>query len=353
MLLVDSTFTTRGFGGIAQDNRDFVTELRQYLETFFLYDKNVVLANTGDKKLSSDMQKINARALVLNKTIKMLEWQGDYYQTHLSGLRHPNDNGRVFLRLHDIFPITNPEWFTWQGRKIFSLAVSNLSENTTLVCNSKTTQNFAKKSSYFSKFESLVVPCKISNQLDLSKPCNSCHFCVNGGPRSEFLLAVGTVEPRKNYNRLVEGWKKSKVNSSFKNLVIVGRFGWKSSQTRKAILGDDSIIWISPCDFGLSHLFRTAKAFISASLAEGFDIPSAYAQFYSIPSALSSIDAHFEYYPDAKVFFDPCSENEISKAINKLGNESKSEGTELNQPDWQMDFAKLVDRLGIERKFQT
>ena len=349
MLLVDSTFTSRGFGGIAQDNRDFVTELRQYLNTFFLYDANVILENTTDKKLRSSMRIINARSLVLHRTINMLEWQGDYYQTHLTGLKYPNKNGRVFLRLHDILPITNPEWFTWQGRKIFSLAASSLSENTTLVCNSKTTQNFAKKNPFFSKFESLVVPCNVNRDLDLSKPCDYCHYCLNGGPRDEFLLAVGTVEPRKNYDRLIQGWKKSKVNSRFKNLVIVGRPGWKSSETQKRILSHDSILWISPCDFGLYHLFRTASAFISASLAEGFDIPSVFAQSHSIPSALSSIDAHLEFCPSAMVFFNPYSENEISQAINKLSKLSRSEGVNYVRNDWQMDFAQLADRMGINK----
>ena len=351
MLLVDSTFTARGFGGIAQDNRDFVTELRQYRNTFFLYDANVVLDNTGDKKLHSSMRRINARSLVSNRTIKMLDWQGDYFQTHLTGLKHPNGSGRVFLRLHDIFPITNPEWFTWQGRKIFSLAASSLSENTTLVCNSKTTQNFAKNNPLFSKFESLVVPCNVNRDLDLSKPCDTCHYCLNGGPGDEFLLAVGTVEPRKNYDRLIQGWKKSKVKTPFRNLVIIGRPGWKSSETQKKILVDESIIWISPCDFGLSHLFRTASAFISTSLAEGFDIPSVYAQYYGIPSALSSIGAHLEFCPGAKLFFDPSSENEISWAINKLGNASKGEGNEYTRNDWQTDFAQLAKRMGIDKKF--
>ena len=51
MLLVDSTFTTRGFGGIAQDNRDFVREFRQYRDISFLFDTYSVLENTDDKIL--------------------------------------------------------------------------------------------------------------------------------------------------------------------------------------------------------------------------------------------------------------------------------------------------------------
>jgi glycosyltransferase involved in cell wall biosynthesis len=349
MLLVDSTFTTRGFGGIAQDNRDFVAELRQYRNTFFLYDANVVLENAGDKKLRSSMRKINARSLVSNRTIKMLDWQGDYYQTHLTGLKHPNKNGRVFLRLHDIFPLTNPEWFTWQGRKIFSLAASSLSENTTLVCNSKTTQNIAMRNPLFSKFESLVVPCNINKDIEISKPCNSCHYCLNGAPKEKFLLAVGTVEPRKNYERLIQGWQKARIQSSFEKLLIVGKPGWKSYQTQKMILADKSIIWLSPCDFGLSQLFKIATAFISASLAEGFDIPSVRAYSLAIPSALSAIDAHIEFCHGAKIFFDPNSENQISAAIKRLGKESKEETPNAIGKGWHTAFEQFANQVGIKK----
>jgi len=351
MLLVDSTFTTRGFGGIAQDNRDFVIEFRKYINTLFLYDKNATLENTSDKKLRYSMGKINAGALILNRTIKMLDWEGDYYQTHLTGLRYPNKNGRVFLRLHDIFPITNPEWFSWQGRKIFSLAASSLSENTTLVCNSKTTQSFAKKNPFFSKFDSIVVPCKVDSVMNLSKPCGSCEFCRSGGPNAAFLLAVGTIEPRKNYQRLIQGWQESKAYSSFKNLVIVGKPGWKSYQTQKMILGDKSVVWISPCDFGLSHLFRTATAFISASLAEGFDIPSVLADNQAIPSALSAIDAHIEFCQGSKIFFDPNSKRQISVAIKKLGKESRSDRPKAVDRNWHTVFEKFTNQVGIERDF--
>jgi glycosyltransferase involved in cell wall biosynthesis len=221
------------------------------------------------------------------------------------------------------------------------------------VCNSKTTQRFAQKNPIFSKFETLVVPCKVKKEGDISTPCNSCDYCSKGGPITEFLLAVGTVEPRKNYDRLIQGWKKSRSNSSFRNLVIVGRPGWKSYQTQKKIYNDSSIIWISPCDYGLSHLFRTASAFISASLAEGFDIPSVNAEFYGIPSALSAIDAHFEFCKSAKVFFDPNSVNEVHLAINRLSAESRSDGFRPLDIDWQRDFHQLAKRIGIEKNLKA
>ena len=350
MLLVDSTFTSRGFGGIAQDNRDFVREFRKYRNTSFLYDTNVTLENIGDKKLRSSMRKINTRSLILRRTIKMLDWQGDYYQTHLTGLKHPNQEGRVFLRLHDIFPITNPEWFTWQSRKIFSIAASSLPKNTILVCNSKTTQSIAEKNPFFSKFQSLVVPCNVNKDIELSNPCQSCRYCLFGGPREEFLLAVGTVEPRKNYDLLIQGWNKSRMNSRFRNLVIVGRPGWKSSKTQKIIQSNESITWISPCDFGLSQLFKTASAFISASLAEGFDIPSVFAQHYGVPSALSAIGAHLEFCQSSRIFFDPHSENEIFNAIKKLEEVSVSSKYNRIELVWMESFRELAHRMGIEKK---
>jgi glycosyltransferase involved in cell wall biosynthesis len=350
MLLVDSTFTTRGFGGIAQDNRDFVTELRKFFDTFFLYDANVVVENAGDKNLHSSMKEINARSLVLNKTIKMLEWQGDYYQTHLTGLKYPNKNGRVFLRLHDIFPITNPEWFTWQGKRIFNIAANGLSSNTILICNSQTTQSAAQTNPLLSKFESLVVPCKTMRIDDSYVPCNTCPYCLRGFPASDFLLAVGTIEPRKNYEYLIDAWEACHVKSDFNRLVIVGRPGWKSKNIQKRIKQNQTIIWLSPCDFGLQQIFLSASGFISASFAEGFDIPSVFADRLGIPSAMSSIEVHKELCPRAQFYFNPNSKVEIALAITNLKASGKRLHLNFTSKSWEDDFRHLTERIGLQSK---
>jgi len=351
MLLVDSTFISRGFGGIAQDNRDFVLEFRNYRPTKFLFDKNFDQAVVDGIKLPKTMRTVNAQALLLNKTIQVTEWGGSFFQTHLTGLGTPNRSNSTFLRLHDIFPLSNPEWFTWRGQRIFKIAAKSLSPNTVLICNSVATQMAAKMNPEFSKFESMVVPCRIMKMDNSYIPCGTCEYCIRGLTATEFLLAVGTIEPRKNYERLIEGWESSQKKSDFRNLVIVGRPGWKSQNIQRKIKQNKTVIWVSPCDFGLQKIFFSANGFISASLAEGFDIPSVFAQKLGIPSAISSIEAHKEFCPDAQIFFNPNSEIEITDAIKMLKASDINSDLDYTSMDWHEKFDKLIERIGLQRKF--
>lgn len=350
MLLVDSTFIARGFGGIAQDNRDFVAEFRNYQGINYLFDKNVRIAGIDGINLSIRMRQVNARALITNRTISMTEWVGSYFQAHLTGMAIPNGSNQIFLRLHDIFPITNPEWFTWQGQRIFNIATKSLSPKTVLVCNSIATQQTARNNPIFSKFESIIVPCRIMKLDESCSPCNKCEFCIQGFVASDFLLAVGTIEPRKNYGRLIEAWENSQKNSSFRHLVIIGRPGWKSRDIQRKIRRNKTIIWMSPCDFGLQRIFMAAGGFISASLAEGFDIPSVFAQTHGIPSAISSIDAHTELCSDAQILFNPKSVNEIAAAISRLNSSGLGANPVSSSLDWQKNFDYLTDLMGLQRK---
>ncbi len=350
MLLVDSTFISRGFGGIAQDNRDFVMEFRKYAQTKFLLDKNVDLGDLEVVKLPRTMRNVNAQALFLSKTLPIIKWDGPFFQTHLTGLRCSNGSSPTFLRLHDTFPLSNPDWFTWQGQRLFHIAAKSLSPHTVLICNSLSTQMAARTNPIFSKFESMVVPCKIMKVDNSYVPCNSCEYCVHSSTLTEFLLAVGTIEPRKNYDLLIDGWESAHKQSHFQKLVILGRPGWKSKNTQKRIERNKTIVWMSPCDFGLQQIFFSASGFISASLAEGFDIPSVFAQNLGIPSAMSSIDVHRELCPNSQMFFDPNSRMAIASAIRNLKSLPSNLNLNSSAKDWEDKFYNFTERIGIQRK---
>jgi glycosyltransferase involved in cell wall biosynthesis len=325
-------------------------EFRKYASSKFLLDKNVDLEDLEVVKMSRSVRTVNAQALLQNKTIPMVNWDGPFFQTHLTGLACSNGSSPTFLRLHDTFPLSNPEWFTWQGQRLFRIATKSLSPHTVLICNSLSTQMAARINPVFSKFESMVVPCKIMKVDNSYIPCNSCDYCVNSSLLTEFLLAVGTIEPRKNYDLLIDGWESAHKQSRFQKLIILGRPGWKSKNTQKKIKQSETIIWMSPCDFGLQQIFFSASGFISASLAEGFDIPSVFANRLGIPSAISSIDAHKELCPNAQVFFNPNSRVEISAAIKNLKAYRSQPDQGFMSKDWEDKFQNLTERVGLQRR---
>ena len=91
-----------------------------------------------------------------------------------------------------------------------------------------------------------------------------------------FILAVGTVEPRKNYGRLVELVESE--SAAALPVVLVGRPGWGAVVQTIERLADarpGRLIWLRDLtsDDGLRWLYRRAACFLSLSQAEGFNMP--------------------------------------------------------------------------------
>jgi glycosyltransferase involved in cell wall biosynthesis len=90
------------------------------------------------------------------------------------------------------------------------------------------------------------------------------------------VLAVGTLEPRKNLPRLVAAY--AALPSALQEahpLVVVGARGWDTGQTLAALrsLGDRCTMLGHVSDVALAQLYRRCAVFCYPSLGEGFGLP--------------------------------------------------------------------------------
>jgi glycosyltransferase involved in cell wall biosynthesis len=84
----------------------------------------------------------------------------------------------------------------------------------------------------------------------------------------EYVLAVSTLEPRKNLERLVEAFHRAKLNGF--ELRIVGARGWGDVK----IPGDEQVRWLGEVsDDQLARLYRGARCAAYVSFYEGFGLP--------------------------------------------------------------------------------
>src|SRR5436305_7039133 len=84
----------------------------------------------------------------------------------------------------------------------------------------------------------------------------------------DYVLAVGTLEPRKNLPRLVEGFRRAGLNGC--ELRIVGARGWGDVSPVEA----DGVRWLGEVpDDELAQLYRGAACAAYVSLYEGFGLP--------------------------------------------------------------------------------
>ncbi|MEP6741221.1 MAG: glycosyltransferase family 1 protein [bacterium] len=140
----------------------------------------------------------------------------------------------------------------------------------------------------------------------------------------EFLLAVGTIEPRKNLAVLVRAFEQiSHARPQSKiQLVIAGGRGWLTDplfETMNISAARDRIVLTDYLhDEELRALYASCRTFIYPSLYEGFGLPPLEAMACGAPVIASRIPALVETAGDTAWFFDPMDANDLSETILKL-----------------------------------
>lgn len=130
------------------------------------------------------------------------------------------------------------------------------------------------------------------------------------------FIAIGSVEPRKNVERLVEAWKASGTR---RTLAIVGPTGWRGEaieQRLEQIQGIIRIPYMQRDD--LLVALAGARALLFPSLAEGFGLPIVEAMALGTPVLTSAGGATSEIMDGAGLGIDPTDHQSIATAIARL-----------------------------------
>ncbi len=139
------------------------------------------------------------------------------------------------------------------------------------------------------------------------------------GLPGDFVLYLGTVEPRKNLSRIIAAFEQVKEPLT---LVIAGRFGWKyqaildqiqksSKRNRIMLLG-----YVSEAD--KPYLMKLARVFVWPSLFEGFGLPVIEAMAVGTPVLTSSVTSLPEVAGDAAMLVNPYNVEEVAAGITEL-----------------------------------
>jgi glycosyltransferase involved in cell wall biosynthesis len=136
------------------------------------------------------------------------------------------------------------------------------------------------------------------------------------------VLAVASLEPRKNFGRLLDAWSSLGKTTGANQLVVVAAEGWRQGRVRRRLermTGDGSVVKIGHVpDEVLAGLYRRANTFVFPSLAEGFGLPVVEAMACGAPVVTSRLSSLPEVCREAALLVDPEDTDEIASAIANL-----------------------------------
>ncbi|MGZ5511966.1 MAG: glycosyltransferase family 4 protein [Chthoniobacterales bacterium] len=146
------------------------------------------------------------------------------------------------------------------------------------------------------------------------------------GLPEQFILYVGTIEPRKNLVRLLEAFASLPCRPP--TLVMVGARGWKDQEVFAAV--ERFGLQRSVCYLGyvpldeLIALYQSAGALIQPSLYEGFGLPVLEAMACGCPVIASDLPTLREVAKDAAVFVAPNDVTAFARAMRELALSGRS-----------------------------
>ncbi len=131
-----------------------------------------------------------------------------------------------------------------------------------------------------------------------------------------YVLAVGSLEPRKNLNRLIAAFKR--INDKHVHLVIVGRENpaifHRTKQTWQ-----EKILFTGPVDDDtLSRLYAHALCLCYPSFHEGFGLPPLEAQAFGCPVIVSNQTSLPEVFLNSALYCDPHDVESIRKNLHEM-----------------------------------
>lgn len=140
----------------------------------------------------------------------------------------------------------------------------------------------------------------------------------------KYILYLGTLEPRKNIESIIEAYNISGLKIKNYELIIVGGKGWKNKKLLKLIensLGVKYIGYVNKKDKQL--LYNLSSLFIFPSLYEGFGLPVLEAMSQEIPVITSNRTSLPEVIGTSGYLVNPYNVLELAEAMKNILSDEK------------------------------
>ena len=239
----------------------------------------------------------------------------------------PGVHGKRVVTVHDMVYKAFPETMRTRTRRLLETGLEKSMKRADMIV---TDSEFSMReiAKYFPRFKEKirVVPCGVDSNRFYPIDDESRIEAVKQklGIESEYFLYLGTIEPRKNLERLIEAYNEFRNNAGtgVPKLVLAGGKGWLYESIFQKVeeLGlKDSVLftqYIASED--MCPLMNGALAFVFPSVYEGFGMPPLEAMACKTPVLTSTEASLPEIVGDCAVLVDAYSVKSIADGLGTL-----------------------------------
>ena len=237
----------------------------------------------------------------------------------------PQNRGQKVVSIHDLIPLTHPEFCQPDHVRDFELRVPpSLNRADAVIVVSAYTGGLVQERFGLPADRVRCIPNGVHERFHPAEDVEGIQgVAARYGIQPPYLLFVGTMEPRKNLVRLVEAFGRTGSGPVREHtLVLAGKPVWGAEELHAAVarMGADVRIrmpgYVATDD--LPALYAGATAFLFPSLVEGFGIPPLEAMACGCPVLTSATPALIEVVGDAAMTVDPHDTDAIAEGIRRL-----------------------------------
>jgi glycosyltransferase involved in cell wall biosynthesis len=263
--------------------------------------------------------------------------------THFGPFNLPRRIKRINI-VHDLTAIKFPAFHRWHSHILqSSFLKATLRRADLIITNSRHTSSdvVAFDSSLQRKTHCIYPAVTFSSPATASVPQR---FQLQG----EYLLVIGTIEPRKNLIRLLNAYEAFRRDTAKQlKLVIAGGIGWKHDAFLKVLEGNayrsDILITGYVSDAEKAQLLANCLFFIYPSLYEGFGLPVLEAMHYGKAMIVSQTSSLPEVAGNCALYVNPESETDIAEKIARLS------ADEALRKSLEANCAAQADKFGWDK----
>lgn len=229
----------------------------------------------------------------------------------------------IVISVHDVSFKRFPECFSWRDRLLFStLFASSLRRAAAVLTLSSHSRDEIRRFYPRLRAPIHVVPAAPAEAFRPLHADVAAAVLSKHDVRQPFLLAVGSVQPRKNLPRLIEAFEGVHRRRPDVQLAIVGPDGFRASSLRDAIASRGLVEAVRLLGYvpedELAALYNAAVALVYPSVYEGFGLPVVEAMACGRPVIAANTSSLPEVAGTAALLVDPFDVSALASAMERL-----------------------------------